>query len=162
MTLWRQFGLRGRLALALVTVAVMSVALATLLANAGLNSRLDQFARERLQSAATHSAHLAAKSYRRDRRWTPAIAAQLDHFAGMNGYRLVILDASGNPVAPIRAARGPRASARVVVGGEMAGTVIAAPVRGTLLTGEDRTLHDRLNRLHLLAGALALLLGLVA
>ena len=44
----------------------------------------------------------------------------------------------------------------------MAGTVIATPVRGTLLTSEDRTLHDRLNRLHLLAGALALLLGLVA
>lgn len=162
MTLWRRIGLRGRLALALATVAVVSVALATVLANGGLRSRLDQFAQDRLQGAATHSAQLAAGFYRRDGRWTPAIAAELGHLAAMNGYRLAVTDAAGRPVAPASGVRSPRASARVVVGGHAVGTVTVAPVQGDVLTGEDRSLRDRLNHLHLLAGALALALGLLA
>jgi signal transduction histidine kinase len=39
--------------------------------------------------------------------------------------------------------------------------VTVTPIRGQVLTGEDRSLRHRLNRLHLLAGALALALGLI-
>jgi hypothetical protein len=49
----------------------------------------------------------------------------------------------------------------VRAGGAIVGTVTVASVQGQVLTGEDRTLHVRLNRLHLLAGGLALLLGLL-
>ena len=38
---------------------------------------LDQFARERLCAAATHSAELAGSSYRHDGRWTPDTATQV-------------------------------------------------------------------------------------
>jgi hypothetical protein len=48
------------LALALAAVAVVSVAIATWLAHTGLDRRLDQFACERLHTAARHSAQLAA------------------------------------------------------------------------------------------------------
>jgi two-component system sensor histidine kinase BaeS len=160
MRLWSRIGLRGRLGLALAAVAMISVALATVLANGGLHSRLDQFARERLQGAATHSADLAAGLYRRDGQWTPAIATEIRHLAELNGYRLSISDAPGLPT-PQRL-QGPKASARVVTGGRPVGTVMVAPIARDVLTGEDKSLHHRLNRLHLLAGALALALGLLA
>jgi hypothetical protein len=53
-------GLRTRLAVALAGIAVVSVAIATVLSNAGLDSRLNSFARDRLRAAAVHSAQLAA------------------------------------------------------------------------------------------------------
>src|SRR5512135_1558788 len=144
MTLWRRVGLRGRLALALASVAVASVAVATVLAHTGLDRRLDQFARERLQTAARHGAMLAASLYAADGRWTPAIATELGHLAEMNGYRLVLSDGAGVPVATSGSLRGPRASARVVASGRTVGTITVAPERGEVLTSEDRALHDRL------------------
>ena len=162
MRLWRRAGLRGRLALALVTVAVVSVALATVLANGGLHSRLDQYAQDRLHAAADHSALLAAGLYRRNQRWTPADVAELGHLAEMNGYRLSVYDLAGRSVGPRATLPTPRAKAQVVVRGRRVGTVAVAPVNGEVLTGEDRLLHDRLNHLHLLAGGLALALGLLA
>jgi len=160
MRLWRRIGLRGRLGLALTAVAVVSVALATVLANGGLHSRLDRFARDRLQGAARHSAQLAAGLYRRDGRWTPATATELSHLAEMNGYRLDLSNAAGLPATKRLSA--PKASATVVVGGRTVGTITVAPIERDVLTGEDKSLHHRLNRLHLLAGALALALGLLA
>ena len=50
----------------------------------------------------------------------------------------------------------------VTAGGRVVGTVTLAPVQGQVLTGEDRSLNNRLNELHLLAGGLALALGLLA
>jgi signal transduction histidine kinase len=162
MKAWRRVGLRGRLALALAAVAVVSVALATVLADAGLNSRLDQFARERLQTAATHSAQLAGSLYTAQGHWTSGIATQLGHLAEMNGYRLVLLDGAGTPLTSRASLPRPRASASVVVGGRIVGAVTVAPVQGQVLTGQDRSLHDRLDRLHLLAGGLAIVLGLLS
>jgi two-component system sensor histidine kinase BaeS len=162
MTVLRRIGLRGRLALALAGVAVVSVALATVLADRGLDSRLDQFARDRLHATATHSAELAAGYFRRDGHWTPGAATQLRHLAAMNGYGLVLYRPSGRPVGAPSRLPSPRARAPVLVGGQAVGAVAVAPLRGEVLTGEDRTLHDRLNSLHLLAGALALTLGLLA
>ncbi len=162
MTVWHRIGLRGRLGLALAAVAVVSVALATVLANRGLHSRLDQFAQDRLQAAATHSADLAAGFYGGERGWTPAIVTQLMHLAEMNGYRIAIADAAGRPVGAPAALPRPRAAAPVAAGRRRVGTVTVAPVAGQVLTGEDRALRDRLNSLHLIAGGLALALGLLA
>ena len=160
--LWRRVGLRERLAFALAAVAVLSVAVATVLADAGLDSRLNQFARERLQTAATHTAELATGLYGAQGRWTPGVVTQLGHLAEMNGYRLAVLDSGGRLLGPGSLPPIPRATHPVTVGGHVVGTVTVAPVQGQVLTGEDRSLHARLNRLHLLAGGLALLLGLLA
>ena len=160
--LWRRVGLRERLAFALAAVAVLSVAVATVLADAGLDSRLNQFARERLQTAATHTAELATGLYGAQGRWTPGVVTELGHLAEMNGYRLAVLDSNGQVLGPGSVPPLPRASHPITVGGQVVGTVTVAPVQGQVLTGEDRSLHARLNRLHLLAGGLALLLGLLA
>lgn len=161
MTLWSRVGLQARVGLALVAVAVFSVALATLLSSRGLERRLDQFARDRLQTAAAHSAGLAAGFYETDGRWTDAIGEQLTHLAEMNGYRLSVTDVSGRPLAGAKELPRPRAEARVVASGRRVGTVAVAPISGQVLTGEDRVLRARLDRLHMLAGGLALLLGLL-
>jgi two-component system sensor histidine kinase BaeS len=164
MSLWARVGLRQRLALALAAVAIVSVALATLLANRGLDSRLDQFARDRLQGAAAHSAQLAGRFYARDGRWTPSVVGELRHLAQLSGYRLTLADSSGRPLeVGARVPAATHASAPVIADdGAVVATASVSPIRGQVLGGEDASLHRRLNRLHLLAAGLALALGLLA
>ena len=54
-----RLGLRARLAIALVSVAVLTVGLATLLANRGLDPLVDDAAHARLQRSAEHMAEIA-------------------------------------------------------------------------------------------------------
>ena len=161
MRVWRRVGVRGRLALALAAVAVASVAIATWLAHTGLDRRLDQFARDRLHTAARHSAQLAASLYSEHGRWTLAIVTELGHLAEMNGYRLVLSDGAGTPVTS-GSVPAPRASANVVADGRPVGTVTVAPEHGQVLTSEDRALHNRLDEGYLISGGIAIVLGLVA
>jgi signal transduction histidine kinase len=161
MRIWRRVGLQGRLALALASVAVVAVVLATVLANAGLHSSLNRFAREQLKAAAVRSAQLAATLYRPQGRWTPATTAQLGQRAEMDGYRLAVTDAAGARIGPSVDLPQPRATARIMVDGRAVGTVTVAAAEGAEEAAEDRSLHDRLNRQHLLAGGLALALGLL-
>jgi two-component system, OmpR family, sensor histidine kinase BaeS len=167
MSAWKRVGLRGRLALALAGVALLSVGLSMVLADSGLHSRLDQAARERLQSATAHTAQLAAGLYQQQHGWTTQTVTELGHVAGVSGYRLSLYDASGRlragpshpgPSHP----SGPRARAAVANGGRSVGTVVLTPLQGQVLTGEDRQLQSRLNTLHLLAGGIALAAGLLA
>jgi signal transduction histidine kinase len=161
MTLWSRVGLQARLGLALIAVAVISVALATLLSSRGLERRLDQFASDRLQTAAVHSAGLASGFYENNGGWTRSLGEQLTHLAEMNGYRLSLTDADDGPIAGATDLPRPRASSDVVVAGRRVGEVSVAPLSGEVLTGDDRALRARLDHLHLLAGGLALLLGLL-
>lgn len=160
--LWGRVGLRERLAFALAAVAVLSVAMGTVLADSGLDSRLNQYARDRLRSAAAHGAGLAATLYRRHSRWSAATVTELGHLAEMDGYRVVLSNEAGRILGPVTRAPGPSASAVVHVQGANVGTVTVTPVGGQILTGEDRSLHSRLATLHLIAGAVALVLGLLA
>lgn len=158
----RRIGLRERLAVALAAVAIVAVAVATILADAGLDSRLNQYAHDSLRDAATHTAGLAAALYRQRDGWTAGTVTDLGHLAEMNGYRLTLSNAAGRSLSHGELPPGgARASAAVTVAGRSVGRVTVAPVRGQILTGEDRSLHSRLNSLHLLAGGIALLLGLL-
>lgn len=160
---WRRLGLRGRLALALAAVALLSVGLSMVLADSGLHGRLDQAARDRLRAAATHTAQLAAGLYQQQGRWTVQTIAELGHVAGVSGYQLSLYDANGRLLTGRNLVSGTLARARVTgAPGRSAGTVVLAPLHGRLLTGEDRHLQHRLNTLHLLAGAIALAAGLLA
>lgn len=160
--LWRRVALRERLAFALAAVALLSIAVGTTLATTGLDGRLNQFARERLRSAAAHGAELAATLYRRDGRWTQAGVMELGHLAEIDGYRLKLASAAGRVLSGGSLPRGARASTAVTVAGAKVGTVTLAPVRGQILTGEDRSLQTRLIDLHLIAAAVAVVLGLLA
>ena len=153
----RPLSLGARITVALVAVAVFAVASATVLSARGLDTRLDQFAHERLQSAARHSAQLAARFYIRDGDWTADGRAELRHLGEMNGYRVAVATGSRTPDVLGHFS----ASAPVVVSGRRVGTLALAPLQGGILTGEDRRLHERLNELHLIAAGIALLAALV-
>lgn len=152
----RPLSLGARVTLALAGVALFGVVLATIFSSRGLESRLDEFAHDRLSAAARHSAALAARFYLRAGRWTADDRRELRHLAEMNGYRLGL--ATG---ASVRPPGHFSASAAVVARGRRVGAVSLAPLEGGVLTGEDRALHDRLEDLHLLAGALALTAALL-
>jgi two-component system sensor histidine kinase BaeS len=164
MNAWERVGLRGRLMLALAGVAVLSVALATVLADAGLNSRLDQSARERLRTAAGHTAQLAAGLYEQQHnQWTGRTLTELSHLAGISGYRVAVYDPTDRLLsgsAPISAPARERAS--VIAADRPVGSVVLTPLRGQVLTGEDRQLRQRLDTDHLVAALAALLAGLLA
>ena len=99
MSAWKRVGLRGRLALALAAVALLSVALATVLADSGLNSRLNQSARERLHAAAGHTAQLAAGLYAQQHdQWSAQTLAELGHLAGISGYRVAVYGQSSTQI----------------------------------------------------------------
>jgi two-component system sensor histidine kinase BaeS len=164
MSAWKRVGLRGRLALALAAVALLSVALATVLADSGLNSRLNQSARERLYAAAGHTAQLAAGLFAQQHdQWTAQTLAELGHLAGISGYRVAVYGPTGQLLGG-SVPRSPAALARagVLVAGHQAGSVVLTPLQGQVLTGEDRQLRQRLNTLHLIAALVALAAGVLA
>ncbi|MDA8069325.1 MAG: ATP-binding protein [Actinomycetota bacterium] len=160
--LLRRVGLRERLAFALAAVAVLSVAVGATLATTGLDGRLGQFARARLHSAADHGAELAATLYRTNGGWTKAGVIELGHLAEIDGYRLRLSGAGGRVLSSGSLPGGTRASEAVRLDGVTVGTVTLAPVRGQILTGEDRSLQTRLIDLDLIATGVAVVLGLLA
>lgn len=150
----RRAGLRVRLAAALAAVAIGSVALATVLSNAGVSSRLNDSAEARLGHSATHIAEVAAEIYAGEGAWTPAARRQLAHLAAVDDLRVEIGD---------RPAEGTlTATSTVVVRGRKVGTLIVRPADPVAFRDVDNALHERLNELHLLAGVLAALLAVVA
>lgn len=160
----RRLGIRTRLTVTLSGVALISVGLAMLLFNSGLESRLNQFARDRLAASARHSSELAVGYYVRDRGWSQSGVKTLNHLAQMNGYQLSIFDRNGKQLIgpPSSAPKSKRANAAVRVDEHSVGTVTVSPLNGQVFTHEDSDLHSRLNRLNLLAGALAVGLGIIA
>jgi two-component system sensor histidine kinase BaeS len=164
MNAWRRVGLRGRLALALAAVALLSVALATVLADSGLNSRLNQSARERLHAAAGHTAQLAAGLYvQQHDQWSAQTLAELGHLAGISGYRVAVYGPAGELLGgSVAQSPAARARASVLASGRPVGSVVLTPLQGQVLTGEDRQLRQRLNTLHLIAALAALAAGVLA
>lgn len=151
-------GLRARLAIALVGVAVLAVGLATLLANRGLHPRVAGAAEARIQRSAEHMAGVAASVYGENGGWTPGGVETLEHLADLNRLALRVLGpggvriAAGHPHPALDNAE-ISASAPVVVGNRTVGTVLVAPLSGKLLTPEEEHLQASLDRLHLIAGA---------
>ncbi len=164
MRILGRLGLRARLAIALVAVAVLAVGFATLLSNRGLHPRVTAAAEARLDRSAVHMADVAASVYAESGGWTPAVVETLEHVATLNGIRLALYRADGRSVGsghrhlelPF-----PRASAPVVVLGRTVGRVVVATPGGALLTPEEQHLQASLDRLHLLAGAFSVAAALV-
>ena len=142
-----RLGLRARLALALVGVAVLAVALATFFSNRGLHPRVTASAEARLARSADHFAGIAAAVYVENGGWTPRTSRELRHLALLDGLRFRFDGALPEPSA----------TASVRVSGRRVATVAVAPVDGKLLTPEEEHLQGSLNRLHVYAGAGAVL-----
>jgi len=161
-----RFGLRARLAIALVGIAVLAVGLATLLSNRGLHPRVSEAAHARLESSAEHMAEVAAAVYRDEGGWTPVGAETLEHLARLNRIAIRVITVDGRIVDighthPDFAFDSTSAGAPVTVGGRRVGSVEVAPLSGELLTPEEEHLQTSLDRLHLAAGAASVLAALV-
>ena len=155
MSVPRRLGLPARLAAALAGVAVVSVALATVLSNIGVSSRLEESAEQRLRESATHIAEVAAEVYASEGGWTPAARRELAHLAAVDSLRVEINSGArgGGDLVTV---------SPVTVGGRTVGRLRVLPDDPVVFREPDRNLHERLNRLHLLAGILAGGLGILA
>ena len=162
--------LRLRLSIAFVAIAALAVGLATLLSTQGLEPRLNDAANARVARSVDGLAGDAAQRYARDGRWSEAAASDLEHLALTTGLRSVILRPDGRAIrtpdsAAMRAGalQGPGATARpIAVAGQTVGTLRAAPLGGSLLSPADIDLRDSLDRLHMVAGAIAVAIALLA
>ena len=151
MSILSRLGLRARLAIALVSVAVLAVGLATYLSNRGLHPRVTASAEARLERSAVHFAEIAAGVYREEGGWTPEATRTLGHLADLDGLRFRLDGTLPEPTA----------TADVVVASETVGTIAVAPSGAGLLRPEDETLQSSVNRLHLVAGAVSALAALL-
>ena len=154
-----RLSLRARLAIALVSVAVLTVAIATLFANIGLEPLVEEAAKARLQRSADHMGQVAAAVYVDQHGWTPQAQQTMKHLAEIDGLRIKVKGGGtsfGSDLAGI-ATR----SAPVAVGGRQVATIKVAQSGNVLLTPEEQHLQHSLDRLHLVAGAISVLAALL-
>jgi two-component system, OmpR family, sensor histidine kinase BaeS len=156
-----RLGLRARLAIALVGIAVLAVGLATLLSNRGLDPLVGEAARSRLQRSAEHMAEVVATVYRDEGGWTPSARATIFHLAELDGLRLTITATSGQRFGPPANSGDDVASAPIRVEGRGVGQVSVSGTGDGLLTPEEEHLQHSLDRLHLIAAAVSVSAALV-
>jgi two-component system sensor histidine kinase BaeS len=161
-----RLGLRGRLIIALVGVALLSPDLVALYANVNLTSHLQSAAQARLAQSASHFSAAAAAAYGENDAWTPAAVNTLRHLAALDDLRLTLYGGAGERLAtpdgglpPLQS--GASRSGVVRSGGQPVGRFTIAPLDGHLLTPGERQLGHELNQLHLLAGGIAAAVGVV-
>lgn len=152
-------GLRARLAAALVGVAVLAVGLATLMVNRGLEPRLEQAAQARLERSAAHFAEVAA-TVRADAGSWAAARPTLVHLAALDDVRAEVR-AGGEVIRVNGRVNGVRATAPVAGSGRPPATVTVSPASGALYTPEEERLRQSLDRLHLIAGGVAIAAALL-
>ena len=169
MTVRPATSLRLRLSIALVAIAALAVGLATLLSTRGLEPRLTDAAETRVARSADRLAQAAAERYRREGGWSEAAARELEHLGLTAGLRLVVVRPNGVAVRTPDSATilagldGPGETSRpIIADGRTVGTLKAAPVGGSLLDRADVDLRESLDSLHMLAGAIAIAIALLA
>ena len=154
-------GLRVRFAFALVAVAILAVALAAMIGNLGLASRLNQEARARLMDSAVHVADIAAVAYSVTGNWNSSTSAELSHVAALDNLRIAIQRDNGKQIPIGPPPTGATAGAEVIVKGQPVATVVISSAGGGLLSSQEQQLRDSLDQLHLIAAGIAALAALV-
>lgn len=155
-----RIGLRARLAIALVGIAVLGVGLATLLANRGLSPIVSDAARSRLQASADHMAQIVGAVYGDEGGWTPGARATILHVAELDGLRVEV-DTAGGEKFGRQGVGEDVARASVVVDGQRIGEVLVARSSAGLLTPEEEHLQHSLDRLHLVAAITSVAVALI-
>lgn len=163
----RRWGLRARLVLALVSVALLGTAITTVYSSVSLTSHLEDSARSRLHNSAVHFGDVAAV-VSEDGTWDQQAVETLHHLAQLEFLSVDLYDTQGGrvlyhpPSSPVQ--EGAAASAPVGVGGQRIGTVTVSRDDGRLFTAEEIQLREELLSMHLVAGlvsaAVAVLIGL--
>ena len=159
-----RLGLRGRLILALVGVALLAAALTTLFSTVNLQAHVKSAAEVRLARTATHFSEVASVLYRENGGWTPASLGLLRHIAQADGLAVKVVDGAGEVVLSLPPSRSPEegavASGAVMDEGGTVGQVEVSQSDGRLLTPVEVSLTHRLNRMHLVAGISSGVVGL--
>lgn len=163
----RHWGLRARLVLALVAVALLGTAITTVYSSVSLTSHLEDSARARLHNSAAHFGDVAAV-LSSDGAWDRQAVETLHHLAQLEFLSVDLYDARGErvlyhpPSAP--AQEDAAAGAPVTTGGRAIGTVTVSRDDGRLFTAEEIQLREELLSMHLVAGllsaAVAVIIGL--
>ena len=151
MRIFARLGLRARLALAFVGIAVLAVGIATFLSNRGLHPRISASAEARLERSADHFAEIAAAVYAEEGGWTPQARRTLRHLALLDGLRFRLDGTLPEPAA----------TAPVLADGRRVATIAVAPGDGGLLTPEEEHLQSSVNRLHLAAAGVSAVVALL-
>jgi two-component system sensor histidine kinase BaeS len=149
------WGLRARLIIALVGVALLAADMATIYSNLNLDSHVAVAAEARLQRSATHFGDVAGVVFAANRGWTDSALATLRHLAMIDDLAVQV-DAAGRTVLSLppsaTVVSGASATAPVQLDGRTLGTVKVSQLNGQLLTAEEVRLTHQLNRMHLIAG----------
>jgi len=154
----RRWGLRARLVVAFVAVALLGTIVTTIYSSVSLTSHLEASARTRLHNSAAHFGDVAAV-VSQDGRWTQQGIETLHHLAQIDFLAVDLYDTTGAvvfshpPSAPVR--EGAAATAPVKMGDRRIGTVVVSRDDGRLFTGEEVQLRRQLLNMHLVAGAVS-------
>ena len=160
-----RWGLRARLVVAFVAVAMLGAVVTTVYSSVSLTSQFAASARTRLQSSATHFGDVAAVVSSRGR-WDLQSIQTLHHLAQIDSLAVRLFDAGGQLVfthPPSAAVQpGAAASAPVMVGRRQIGRVTVSRDDGRLFTAEEVQLREQLTRMQMVAGATSAAIALAA
>ena len=154
----RRRGLRARLVIAFVAVALLGTVVTTVYSSVSLTPRLADSARTRLHNSAVHFGDVAAV-VSTDGGWSRQAVETLHHLAQIDYLAVDLYDAQGRlvfshpPARPVE--EGAAATAPVTARGTRIGTVVVSRDDGRLFTAEEERLRQQLLRLDLAAGVLS-------
>ncbi len=160
-----RWGLRARLVVAFVAVAMLGAVLTTVYSSVSLTSHLAASARTRLQHSATHFGDVAAV-VSENGRWSLQSVQTMHHLAQIDFLAVRLVDAKGRlvflhpPSGPVQP--GAAASAPVLVGRRQIGRVTVSRDDGRLFTAEELQLRQQLVRMHVIAGVTSAAIALAA
>jgi two-component system sensor histidine kinase BaeS len=158
-----RWGLRPRLVVAFMAVALLGAAITTLYSNLSLTSQLSASAKTRIANSAKHFGDVAAV-LAADGRWSQQSVETLHHLAQIDFLAVRVYDARGRlvfehpPSAPVEA--GAAATAPVTAGDRRIGRVVVSRDDGRLFSAEEVQLRSQLVRENVLAGAVSVAVAL--
>jgi two-component system, OmpR family, sensor histidine kinase BaeS len=154
----RRWGLRARLVVAFVAVALLGTVITTVYSSVSLTSHLETSAKARLHNSASHFGDVAAV-VSSNGGWDQQAVETLHHLAQVDFLAVDLYDSTGKlvfshpPSRPVQ--EGAAATAPVTAGGRRIGTVVVSRDDGRLFTAEEIQLRDELLRMHAVAGAVS-------
>lgn len=160
----RHWGLRGRLVLAFVAVALLGTAITTIYSSVSLTSHLEESARTRLHNSATHFGDVAAV-VAENGAWDQQAVETLHHLAQLEFLSVDLYDADGErvlyhpPSGPVQ--EGAAATAPVRAGDARIGEVVVSRDDGRLFTAEEIQLRRELLQMHVVAGVLSAVIAVL-
>jgi len=155
----RRLGLRARLIISFVGVAIVAAVVPTVYSNLNLNAHVKSAAQARLSRTTMHFADVAGVVYSASGGWTPQARETLVHLTEADGLAATILDQHGKVVVKVpptsTAESGAFETSQITVKGAAVGQVTVGQSDGKLLSPVETRLTQQLDRMHLLAGIIS-------